>query len=100
MYVVIVNVSVKPEAVTAFVEATNSNLVGTRQEPLNVRFDLLQREDDPNRFVIYEVYQGQAGFSAHQQTAHYLKWRETVAPMMSEPRAALKCVSVLPEPWQ
>ena len=99
MYVVVVNVSVKPEGVAQFIEATRENHVGTRQEPDNVRFDLLQRGDDPNRFVIYEAYVQESGFAAHQRTAHYLKWKEAVAPLMAEPRSAQKCTSLFPEPW-
>ena len=100
MYVVVVNINVKPEVVEAFVEATRDNVTGTRQEPDNLRFDLLHRNDDPNRFVLYEAYTSEAAFAAHQQTAHYLKWKELVAPMMAEPRSPQKCTSVFPEPWQ
>ena len=99
MYVVVVNVHVKPEAVDAFIAASADNHLNTRKEPANLRFDVLQRTDDPNRFVLYEVYQDESGFGAHQQTAHYLTWKETVAPMMAEPRSAQKCSSVFPEPW-
>ena len=100
MYVVVVNISVNPESIEAFIAATHENHVGTRTEPDNVRFDVLRRNDDPNRFVLYEVYTSEGGFAAHQQTPHYSKWKETVAPMMADPRAAQKCVSVFPEPWQ
>src|SRR5437868_5402478 len=100
MYVVVVNVNVKPEFVAAFIAATRDNHLGTRTEPDNVRFDVLQRNDDPNRFVIYEAYLTEAGFAAHQQTQHYSKWKETVAPMMAEPRSPLKCTSLFPEPWR
>ena len=44
---------------------------------------MLCRNDDPNRFVLYEVYTSESGFAAHQQTAHNLKWKELVAPMMA-----------------
>jgi autoinducer 2-degrading protein len=100
MYAVVVNVSVKPEAVDSFISATRDNSLGTRSEPENIRFDVLRRYDDPNRFVLYEVYTSEAGFAAHQQTAHYLKWKESVAPMMADPRSAQKCLSLFPEPWQ
>jgi len=100
MYVVVVNVHVKPEHVAAFVAATRENHLGTRGEPGNVRFDVSHRNDDPNRFVFYEVYRDESGFLAHQQTAHYLTWKETVAPMMAEPRSPQRCTSVFPEPWQ
>jgi autoinducer 2-degrading protein len=99
MHVVVVNVAVKPEAVTAFLAATRENFEGTRSEPGNVRFDVVRRNDDENRFVLYEVYRDESGFTAHQQTPHYLKWKETVAPMMAEPRSAQKCTSLFPEPW-
>jgi autoinducer 2-degrading protein len=100
MYVVVVNVHVKVECVADFVSATQQNFLGTRGEPGNVRFDILRRNDDPNRFVFYEVYRDESGFTAHQQTAHYLTWKETVAPMMAEPRSPQKCTNVFPEPWQ
>ncbi len=100
MYVVVVNVNVKPEAVEAFIAATGDNHRGTRGEPDNVRFDVLRRKDDPNRFVLYEVYRSEAGFAAHQRTAHYAAWKERVAPMMAEARAAQKCTSLFPEAWQ
>ena len=100
MYVVVVNVSVKPEAVAAFIAATQENHVQTRREADNLRFDVLRRTDDENRFVLYEVYASEAGFAAHQQTAHYLTWKEAVASMMAEPRAAQRYTSLFPEPWQ
>jgi len=100
MYVVVVNIHVKPEAVDAFIAATADNHRNTRKEPENFRFDVLRRNDDPNRFVLYEVYTSEAAFAAHQQTAHYAVWRDTVAPMMAEPRSPQKCTSLFPEPWQ
>jgi len=100
MYVVVVNVHVKPEAVDAFITATADNHLNTRKEPQNLRFDVLRRNDDPNRFVLYEVYTSESGFTAHQQTPHYGIWKDAVAPMMAEPRAPQKCTSLFPEPWQ
>ena len=54
MYIVCVHVHVKPEHRAAFVEATLDNAKNTVQEPGNVRFDVLEQNDDPNRFVLYE----------------------------------------------
>src|SRR4051794_15861244 len=99
MYVVVVNVHVKPEDVSAFISATGENARETRTEPGNARFDVLRRKDDPNRFVFYEAYYDESGFTAHQQTTHYLTWKEAVAPMMAEPRSPQKYTSVFPEPW-
>lgn len=100
MYVVCVRVHVIAEQVAAFIAATQENAHGTRQEPDNVRFDVLQWIDDPCRFTLYEVYRDEAGFKAHQQSPHYLAWRAAVAPMMASPRVGEKHRSLLPEPWQ
>lgn len=97
MYVVCVTVWVKEGFAEPFVEATLENHRGTRQEPGNVRFDLLRCIDDPNRFMIYEVYKDEAGFKAHQQTPHYFAWRERVADWMAQPRQGIKHQSIAPE---
>lgn len=90
MYVVCVTVYVKPEYVDEFIAATLENARNTRTEPANVRFDVLRAEEDPNRFFLYEVYKTKDGFVAHQQTAHYLKWRDTVQPWMAQPRQGVR----------
>jgi len=90
MFVVSVTVHVKPECVKQFIEATFDNARNTRNEPGNVRFDVLQLEADVAQFLLYEVYLGPEGFVSHQETPHYLRWKEAVAPMMAEPRIGLK----------
>ena len=56
------------------------NARNTIQEPGNLRFDVLQQADDPDRFVLYEVYRDEAGMKAHKETPHYARWAEAVAP--------------------
>ena len=99
MHVVTVRIQVLPAHVEAFIAATRANHRGTRQEPGNRRFDVVRALDDASRFLLYEVYVDEAAFRAHQQTAHYLLWRDTVTPFMAVPRAAEKWASVEPEPW-
>ncbi len=96
MYLVCVHVHVKPEHREAFILASLDNARNTIQEPGNLRFDVLQQEDDPNRFVLYEVYRDQAGADAHKQTAHYGRWRDTVSPWMQEPRKGVKYTPLFP----
>jgi autoinducer 2-degrading protein len=94
MYVVAVTIFVKPENVEQFIEATLDNARNTRKEPGNVRFDVLQAEDDPTRFLLYEAYHEKAGFAAHQATAHYARWKSAVADWMAQPREGVKHHSV------
>ncbi len=97
MYVVCVTVNVKPDQVESFRKATLENASATRKEPGNVRFDVSRSEDDPAKWFLYEVYRTRNDFTAHQQTPHYLKWKQTVAPWMAEPRKGVKHESVFPE---
>ena len=86
MYVTLVHVVVKPDVVDAFIAATRANHEASVREPGNRRFDVLQSPEDPTRFVLYEAYASAEDAAAHKQTPHYAQWRDTVAPMMAEPR--------------
>lgn len=86
MYVTLVHVHVKPENAEDFVRASLENAFESVKEMGNARFDVLQSDDDPTRFVLYEAYATPEAAAAHKNTPHYLKWRETVADWMAEPR--------------
>jgi autoinducer 2-degrading protein len=86
MHTTLVHVHVKPEHVQDFIAATRANHEASVKEPGNRRFDVLQSADDPTRFVLYEAYRSAADAAAHKQTAHYLRWRDAVAPWMAQPR--------------
>jgi len=96
MYVVCVTVHVIPGQIDGFLQATLDNARQSRHEPGNVRFDVLQAEADPNQFFLYEVYRTKEDFAHHQQTPHYLTWKETVAPWMAVPRQGVRHLSVFP----
>ena len=94
MFVVAVTVNVKPEFVEQFKDAILDNARNTRKEPGNVRFDVCQSEEDPAHFILYEVYRGPEDFAAHQQTPHFLRWRDKVADWMAQPRSRVKCWTI------
>ena len=96
MLVVHVYVHVKEEAVDAFKAATVENARNSVQEPGIARFDVIQNQEDTTRFVLVEVYRTPDAPAAHKATAHYATWRDTVAPMMAEPRTSAKYVNVFP----
>jgi quinol monooxygenase YgiN len=96
MLVVHVHVRVKAESVEAFKAATNANARESVREPGVARFDVIQQQDDPTRFVLIEVYRNAEAPGAHKQTKHYAVWRDAVAPMMAEPRASVKFSNVFP----
>jgi (4S)-4-hydroxy-5-phosphonooxypentane-2,3-dione isomerase len=94
LVVVFVNVHVLPQHIEAFRAATLANAKESVKEPGVARFDVVQETEDPTRFVLIEAYRGQAGAAAHKETAHYKKWRDTVAHMMAEPRSSKKHVNL------
>ena len=90
MFVVAVTVHVKPPFTNQFIDAILDNAHNTRKEPGNVRFDVLRAEEDPNRFLLYEVYKRKEDFAAHQQTEHYLRFKNGVADWMAQPRQGVR----------
>lgn len=97
MLVVHVFVHVKSDQVEAFQQASLENARNSIQEPGIARFDIIQQQDDLTRFVLVEVYRTSDDPVRHKETAHYQKWRDTVADMMAEPRTSIKYTNVFPD---
>ena len=96
MLVVVVNVHVVAEGIEAFREATLKNARASLKEPGISRFDVLQQKDDASRFVLIEGYLDESAPGAHKQSAHYLTWRDTVAPLMASPRTSQQYEELAP----
>ena len=95
--IVHVHVHVKSEFVADFQRATQENARNSVQEPGIARFDVVQQQDDPTRFVLIEVYRTAEAPARHKETAHYRIWRDRVEQMMAEPRQSVKYENVFPE---
>ena len=97
MLVVHVFVHVKPDMIEAFKAATIENAKSSLKEPGIARFDFVQQKDDSSRFVLVEVYRTEDDPAKHKETAHYQKWRDTVADMMASPRTSMKYSNIFPD---
>jgi len=97
MLIVHVHVRVKPECVEAFTQATLANARESLKEPGVARFDVVQQQDDPTRFVLVEIYRDAKAAATHKETRHYPIWRDIVAPMMAEPRHSVKFNNIFPD---
>ena len=97
MLVVFVFIHVKPDQVEAFKEITLDNARNSIQEEGIERFDIIQQRDDPNRFVLIEVYSDPDAPARHKETDHYNRWRETVTDMMAETRYSIKYDNIFPD---
>lgn len=96
MFATLVHVHVEQKHIADFIEATRLNHDQSIQEPGNLRFDILQDDSDPSKFILYEVYTSQEAVNGHKETPHYLQWRDTVAPWMSRPREGKKHTLLFP----
>lgn len=96
MLIVHVHVRVKPESIEAFRRATVENARQSVREAGIARFDVLQDSNEPERFLLVEVYRNAEASAQHKETPHYQTWRDAVADMMAEPRKSVKYSSVFP----
>jgi (4S)-4-hydroxy-5-phosphonooxypentane-2,3-dione isomerase len=96
MHILIVHARIKPEFIDAFKQATILNAENSAKEPGIARFDFMQQQDDPSKFVLYEVYRDASAPASHKETAHYNAWVETVGHMFAEPRTRAVYTNVFP----
>ncbi len=96
MLIVHVHVHVKADSVDAFRAATLDNARNSVREPGVVRFDVVQQDDDPTRFLLVEIYRTPEDPARHKATVHYATWRDAVEAMMAEPRRSVKYHAVFP----
>lgn len=97
MHIVLVDIHVKPEYVDAFKIATLENARNSVHEPGILQFNAIQQKEDPCRFILVEVYRQAEDQAAHRQMAHYLRWRDSVAEMMVEPRVGKAYINLFPD---
>ena len=96
MFIIHVDIQVKPECIEAFKQATLANAGASVREEGVARFDVLQGADDPACFRLVEVYRSPEDHGKHKRTAHYAAWAECVAAMMAEPRTGTKYRDLFP----
>ena len=86
MHILIVHAQIKTEFIEAFKAATKINADNSAKEPGIARFELLQQQDDPARFVLFEVYRDADAPAQTQGDRPLQIWFETVNDMFVTPR--------------
>ena len=77
MFIAFVKLQIKPEVVGEFKTAILKNAeLSVERDPGCVRFDVLQQEDDPTRWFLYEVYEREQAWVDHRASAHFLAFME------------------------
>jgi quinol monooxygenase YgiN len=97
VYIVEVYVRVKEKDINSFIEASKENARNSILEEGISKFDVLQEINNPQRFLLNEVYTDENAALEHKKTEHYKKWKSTVENMMEEPRQSVKYQYIFPE---
>jgi len=74
VHVLIVELNIKPEARGRFIEAITDNASHAVQEPGCLRFDVLQDNENQNKFFFYEVYKDAAALASHRESPHFARY--------------------------
>ena len=83
MFVLSVDLRIKPENVEAFMAKVIENASASRKEPGCRQFDVIVDPKDKTRLMLYEVYLDEKTFDAHQQTAHFKKYVAEAVPLLA-----------------
>ena len=83
-YVLLVDLQVKPENVAAFTKKVLENAAAARStEPGCRHFDVIVDPQDPTRMKLYEIYDDERAFEAHQQTPHFKRYLAEAVPLLA-----------------
>ena len=97
MFAMLVELNIKEGKEQEFLEVFKRNHLGTRQEPGNLRFDVLRDPDVRTRFYAYEVYMNEAALEEHRKTVHYHRCVTELEPLMTANRSKKIFEWVFPE---
>ena len=78
-----VNIRIKPENVDAFMSKVIENGRAARSEPGCRQFEVLVDPDDRTKVMLFEVYDDQKAFEAHQAGAAFKKYIDTAVPLLA-----------------
>lgn len=82
-FVIVAEFEVAPDAVEAFVAAAIEDAsASVAREPGCRQFDVTRSSEEPNRIVLYEVYDSAAAFDAHLAMPHLAAFRDRIEPLV------------------
>ena len=82
-FVLQVDLRIKPESVDAFMAKALENAAAARKEAGCRRFDVLVDPKDRTRAMLYEIYDDEKAFEAHQRTAHFKQYLAEAVPLLA-----------------
>ncbi len=78
-----VNIRIKPENLDNFMRKVTDNAIAARSEPGCRQFDVLVDPDDKTHVMLFEVYDDQKAFEAHQVGDAFKKYLAEAVPLLA-----------------
>ena len=82
-FVLAVTIRIKPENVDRWMKMAIENAVEARKEPGCRQFDVLVDPQDKTKVMLYEIYNDEKAFEAHQATPHFKKYLAEAVPLLA-----------------
>ena len=82
-YALEVQIRIKPENVERFMALCIENATQTRKEPGCRTFEVCVDPADATRVLLFEIYDDEKAFEAHQATAHFKKYLAEAVPLLA-----------------
>jgi (4S)-4-hydroxy-5-phosphonooxypentane-2,3-dione isomerase len=83
-FILAVDLRIKPENVDKFMAGLLANAREARKEPGCRQFEALIDTSDPTKVMLFEVYDDEKAFEAHQQTPHFKKYLAEAVPLLAD----------------
>ncbi|HZD20013.1 MAG TPA: putative quinol monooxygenase [Burkholderiales bacterium] len=83
MFVLVVNLRIKPDNIERFMKQALDNAREARKEPGCRQFEVLVDAQDKTKVMLYEIYDDEKAFEAHQQTPHFKKYLADAVPLLA-----------------
>ena len=82
-FVLTVQIRIKPENVDVFMKAVLENARNARKEPGCRQFEVLVDPAERTKVMLFEVYDDEKAFEAHQATAHFKKYMAEAVQLLA-----------------
>ena len=82
-FVLVVNIRIKPDSVDSFMKKLAENALEARKEPGCRQFEVLVDPKERSKVMLFEVYDSEKAFEAHQATAHFKKYLAEAVPLLA-----------------
>jgi quinol monooxygenase YgiN len=82
-FVLVVNIKIKPENVERWMKMAQENAREARKEPGCRQFEVLIDPKDKTKVLLFEIYNDEKAFEAHQATPHFKKYLAEAVPLLA-----------------